>query len=227
MKVPTTRKDVTTMSIFGFYFVSHLLSEMGWPRKQGIRKRQVYDTTVVDVAIAQSVDWGAALGAGRPHLSLQMIAEMFRDRWDSDDPPDLKALEEAADLEGWSTAASPREAVQPPQNGKLGKSISWEEFNTPKWRPLMEQWVLHALLWGLSNPDRLETWYGANLAHRESMTPTYRRMGLDIELPSPLPEFLANSEQIVRDYERDIEPLPSIPPKLLDDATSLGWKISD
>jgi hypothetical protein len=218
------------MSIFGFYFVSDLLSEMGWPRKQGIRKRQVYDLSIVDVAIAQSVDWGAALGAGRPRLSLQMIAEMFRDRdWDSDDAPNVKmVIDELAGRATWSAAASPQDAVQPPQLGEHGRSISWEEFNEPKWRPIMEQLVLDALLWGLSNPDRLEAWYGANLAHRESMTPTYRQMGLDIELaPPPLPEFLANSEQIVRDYERDIGPLPAIPPRLLDDATALGWRISD
>jgi hypothetical protein len=153
---------------------------------------------------------------------------MFRDRdWDSDDAPNVKmVIDELAGRATWSVAASPQAAVQPPQLGERGGSISREEFNEPKWRPIMEQLVLDALLWGLSNPDRLEAWYGANLAHRESMNPTYRQMGLDIELPPPLPEFLANSEQIVRDYERDIGPLPAIPPRLLDDATALGWRIS-
>jgi hypothetical protein len=214
------------VSIFGFYFVSHLLSEMGWPRKQGIRKRQFYDTSIVDGVIAQSVDWGAALGAGRPGLSLQMIAEMFRDRWDSDKPPNVKwFIEETADRR--SAAASPRDAVQPAQLGEHGRSISWEEFNTPKWRPIMEHWVLHALLWGLSNPDRFAAWYSADLAHSESLSAMMREAGLDIELPPPLPVFLASSEQIVRDYERDIYPLSPIPPRLLDDATAMGWKISD
>ena len=54
-----------------------------------------------------------------------------------------------------------------------------------------------------------------------------RSAGVDVgELP-PLPEFLASSEQIVHDYERDIGPLPSIPPTLLDDAVALGWRITD
>ena len=79
----------------------------------------------------------------------------------------------------------------------------------------------------LPDSDRFEAWYDSTLTDRESKLATYRSAGLDDgELP-PLPEFLANSEQIVHDYERDISPLPSIPPRLLDDAIAMGWKVSD
>src|SRR4051794_8866336 len=104
---------------------------------------------MVDVAIAQSVDWGGALGAGRPRLALQMISEMFRARWDSDQPPNVKLFVEGS-RDRWSAAASPGDAVRPSQFGEHGSTISWQEFNDPKWRPIMEQWVFHALLWGLS-----------------------------------------------------------------------------
>ena len=220
--------DITRVSIFGFYFVTQLLREAGWPRKQGILRGESYDTVMVDAAIAQSVDWGGALGAGRPRLSLQIIAEMFRDRWDSDDAPNVKmVIDELAGQDTWSAAASPRDAVQPPQlSARLGRSIRPEQLQDERLRAAMEQLVLEALLWGLSNPDRFAAWYRAYLTHMESRTPTMREADLDVEL-SPLPEFLASSEQIVRDYERDIGPLPSIPPRLLDDATALGWKISD
>ena len=224
--------EVTTLSIFGFYFVGNLMSQMGWPRKQGIRKRLVYDELILGVAMAESVDWGAALGAGRPQLSLEMIGEIFRDSWDSDEPPSVKGFIELTANEdrwsSWSTAASPRDAVHAP-DGTPGKSVSYEDFNAPKWRPLLEHYVFQALLWGLSYPDRFEAWYAASLEDWESMMPTYRQMGvhLDNELPPPLADFLAASEQIVRDYERDISSLPPIPPRLLDDATALGWKISD
>ena len=50
------------MSIFGFYFVTQLLREAGWPRKQGILKGESYDTVVADAALAQSVDWALLLG---------------------------------------------------------------------------------------------------------------------------------------------------------------------
>jgi hypothetical protein len=62
------------MAIFGFYFVSGLLREAGWPRKQGLFRRDVLDTTILDSAIDQMVDWAASLGAGRPALALQIVA---------------------------------------------------------------------------------------------------------------------------------------------------------
>jgi hypothetical protein len=216
------------MSIFGFYFVTQLLREMGWPRKQSIFKGESYDTFVADAVIAQSVDWGAALGAGHPRLSLQMIAEMFRDRWDTDDPPNVKMfIEKSAAQDTWSSAASPRDAVQPPQlTAHFGRSIRPEQFQDRRAQAAMEQLVLEALLWGLSNPDRFAAWYDAALEDQGSRVPRMRGVGLDVEPSLPMEEWLALSE-IVHDYEREVGPLPSIPPRLLDDATALGWKISD
>ena len=103
------------MSIFGFYYVTNLLREMGWPRKQGFLRGESYDAGIVRGAIGQSVEWGSILGAGRPELALKMIAEMFRDHWDGDDAPDVKLfIDGLARQESWSAAASPKDAVQPP-----------------------------------------------------------------------------------------------------------------
>lgn len=219
------------MSDFALYFVTALLAEAGWPRKQGFRdKGGSYDTFIVDRALAQSVDWGAALGAGRPRLSLQMITEMFRDHdWDSDDGPNVKGVVTSLqDSDIWSAAASPQDAAQPMQLAKhFGKSMKPEQLVDARLRPALEQPLLEALLWGLANPGRFEAWYDSTLPDHASKMEMYRSAGLDeAELP-PLPELLANSEQIVHDYERDIGPLPSIPPRLLDDAIALGWKVSD
>ena len=81
------------MSIFALYFATQLLREVGWPRKLGMFKGEGYDAVVADAVLAQSIDWGAAIGAGRPRVALQMIAEMFRDRdWEGDDAPDVKIV---------------------------------------------------------------------------------------------------------------------------------------
>jgi hypothetical protein len=78
------------MSVFAFYFVSGLLREAGWPRKQGMFRTEVVDTTVLDSTVDQMIDWAAGLGACRPHLALQMIAEMFRDRdWNTSAAPNI------------------------------------------------------------------------------------------------------------------------------------------
>ena len=68
------------MSIFAFYFVGNLLREAGWPRKLGLFKGEGYATIIADGVIDQMVTWGASLGAGRPSLALQVLAEVYRDR---------------------------------------------------------------------------------------------------------------------------------------------------
>ena len=213
------------MSIFGFFFVTSLLREAGWPRRQGILGGKTYDTALVDIVIDQMVDWGAALGAGRPRLALQILAEIYRDRnWESADAPNVKEFINS--IQGtWSSALSPREAVQPIRFVKFfGRSMRPDDFKDARVRMALEQQLLEAALWGLANPDRFETWYKSRLTHHESMCPTYRRMGLDVEQLPTLPEFFEFSEQILRDYERDVGPLPSIPSKLIADAQALGWK---
>ena len=220
------------MSIFAFYFASQLLREAGGPRKLGMFKGEGFDTLIVDSFLAQSIDWGAALGAGRPRLALQMIAEMLRDKdWEGDDAPDVKVFVEGAGASGgtWSTGASPREAVPPVALAKTWRksTISVDEFKDQRMRAGLEHVLLQALLWGLSKPDRFDAWYTSHMADRESRLPLMRSAGLEVGEPPSLPEFYEFSEEIVRDYERDIGPLPPIPPRLLADATALGWKMED
>lgn len=137
------------MSIFGYYFVGSLLREAGWPRKQGLFRGEAYDTTIADAAIDQMVDWAASLGAGRPTIALQMIAEMFRDRnWDGDDAPQIKTFIDGV-RESWNGApnAAPREIVQPMRLGStFGSSISAKNFQDARLRVALEQNVLEALL---------------------------------------------------------------------------------
>ena len=239
------------MSTFALYFASQLLTEAGWPRRLGIFKKSVgYDTWLVDSAYAQSIDWGAALGAGRPSLALQMIAEMYRDRdWGSDDAPDMKVFLESAP-ENWRTAASPQDAVPPPEFAEGAATLSVEQFQDRQMATAVEPLLCQALLWGLSNPDRFEDWYGSMVADNESTPPVdsdddgvevedlyrslepetesmppVRSFGLEVDNLPPLPKFLDDSEQVVHDYERDVGPLHEIPPRLLADAKALGWRV--
>jgi hypothetical protein len=89
----------------------------------------------------------------------------------------------------------------------------------------MDPLLFNALMWGLSNPDRFEAWYEAQAADHESRLPEMRRAGVEVDALPSLPEFFENSEQIVRDYEREVSPLPSIPPRLVADAEALGWRV--
>jgi hypothetical protein len=214
------------MSIFAFYFAAHLLTDAGWPRKLGRFKGEGYDMMVADAVFDQSIDWGAALGAGRPGIAVQMIAHMVRGRdWDSDDAPNVKMVVEGLSEGTWAGATSPQEAVQRVQFSDHMATMTYEQFNRRETKMAVEQPFLEALLWGLSNPDQYEAWYRAHLAEYEQKLPTYQAGGLDVgPLPS-LEENYENSEQIVRDYERDLDELPPIPERLLADARALDWRV--
>jgi hypothetical protein len=218
------------MSIFGYYFVGSLLREAGWPRKRGLFRGEAYDTAIADAAIDQMVDWAASLGAGRPALGLQIIAEMFRERnWDGDDAPQIETFISGA-RESWYTApaAAPREIVRPIRLASaFGAAISPKDFQDARLRVALEQNVLEALLWGLANPDRFAAWYASATQRHESSLNLMQSSGLVIEALPALAEFFDKSEEIVRNYERDIGTLPAIPEKLLSDAHTLGLNIGE
>ncbi len=218
------------MSIFGYYFVESLLCEAGWPRKQGLFKRLAYDTTIADAAIDQMVDWAASVGAGRPALALQIITEMFRDRnWDGDDAPQIDTFISGA-RESWDKMpnAAPREIVRSFRLASgFGAVISPKDFQDARVRVALEQKVLEALLWGLANPDRFRMWYADARKRHESSLGLMQSSGLAVDTLRALSEFLEQSEQIVRNYERDVGPLPTIPAKLLSDARVLGIKVNE
>jgi len=218
------------VSIFGYYFVGSLLREAGWPRKQGLFKRLSYDTTIADAAIDQMVDWAASLGAGRPALALQIITEMFRDRnWDGDDAPQIDTFISGA-RESWDKApnAATREIVRPFRLASaFGALISPKNFQDARVRVALEQNVLEAVLWGLANPDQFTMWYAEAAQRHESSLGFMQSSGLAVDTLPALGEFLDQSEQIVRNYERDMGPLPTIPAKLLSDARALGIKVNE
>lgn len=219
-----------TLSIFGFYFVGSLLREAGWPRKQGLFKGEGYDTLIADAAIDQMVNWAASLGAGRPNLALQIIAEIFRDRsWDNDDAPEIEMFVNGARASWDGTPdASPREVVQPIQLRKaFGASISTKDFQDSRLQVALEQNVLEALLWGLANPDRFETWYAGAAQHHESSLRFKRSIGLDVGALPALEDFFRLSEEIVRNYEREVGPLPLVPDRLLSDARRIRVMVDD
>jgi hypothetical protein len=214
------------MSIFGFYFVGSLLGEMKWPRKLGMFKGDGYDTFIVDSTIDAMVDWAAAIGAGRPKRGLQVISEMFRDRWDAENPPDIKMFVETA-RKDWQPDARPCEVVKPVHLAQaFGKSISVKDFQDSRLRTALEQYTLFALLLGLANPKSFATWYTGQAAEAERSLPFARHAGLEVDSLPSLEEFIENSDQILDSYEREVGPLPSIPTRLLSDAQALGWRVS-
>jgi hypothetical protein len=216
------------MSIYGQYFVVNLCREAGWPRTTGLfLKKSVIDTVIFDGAIDQMINWAASLGAGRPKLALQMIAEMFRNRdWSGDNAPSILEFIEAArnGLQAWSSRdpVAPQDVVERPSFTRLGKTIGAEKLTDPQMRMALEQFCLQGILWGLANPGLFAEWYDGYWQDADGSLALAKAAGVDSEHPKPIEEMFEDSEKILRNYERDIGSLPSIPERLALEFTSLG-----
>ena len=213
------------MSIFGFYFVTNLLEQAGWPRKKGLFGGLFCDTHVVDKTIDQMLAWSASLAAGRPELSLQMIAEMCRNKdWDGPESPDIIMYIELARAK-WDKhlEGGPADVVQPWRLSETrGKTISSEQFADRKLTAALEQLCLDAILWGLGNPTRVTQWYAKHRQAVQASLKDMQRAGLQVDAQPEFDDWLEQCANILAGYERDINPLPPIPRKLRQDAEKLG-----
>lgn len=213
------------MSMFGFYFVTNLLEQAGWPRKKGFFGGPSYDTLIVDETIDQMLAWSASLAAGRPELSLRMIAEMFRDKdWEGPDPPDITIVIEGSRPE-WDKHpdGSPTDVVQPWRlSNTSGKSIPAKQLADRKLIAALEQLCLEAIMWGLGNPTRVTDWYARHRQTIHAKLADMQRAGLQVDALPELDDWFEQCASILSGYERDIQPMPQIPRKLRQDAEKVG-----
>ena len=147
--------------------------------------------------------------------------------WNDADAPQIGKFAAGARA-SWDSApnATPKDVVQPVRLGNFfGTTITTKDFQDLRLRVALEQHFVEALLWGLVNPDRFTAWYNDQLRRYESSLNSMRSSGLSVDALPSLSGFFDQSEQIIRNYERDIAPLPDVPAKLLNDARSLGVRI--
>jgi hypothetical protein len=190
------------MSIFGFYFVTTMLGQAGWPRRRGLfRSEAVIDTFITDVVINQMVDWSAALGACRPRLALQIIAQMFHDRdWEGENAPKILVFINDAKKDLWNTQGNkaPHDIVDPFKLSKHGKMIPSKVLKSNTVRTALEQLCLDGLLWGLANPDRFKTWYESSEKSQRDQLPLMQSAGLAVDSVTTLSEFLKDGEEMLK-----------------------------
>ncbi len=217
------------MSIIGFHFTSSLLNVAGWPKRRGLLRRPSINSSVADRAIDQMINWAASLGAGRPHLALRVIAEIFRDRnWDAANRPDIKQYCEMARAH-WDRVpdATPVEIVKPTRLSEtFGPFIKAKEFAGKTLAVAMENYLRDAILWGLTNPGRLTDWY-TQLRASQIMLKAQHFRDVGVDVPPAIEEWFGECAAAIDQYESDIGPLSAIPPRLRRDAQDLGVALTD
>jgi len=218
------------MSNFGFYFITKILSQTGWPRRRGLFSSEaIVDSIMADIVINEMIDWAAALGACRPKLALQVIASILKDKdWEGENAPRIvDFINHAKDIWNAQGNKAPHDIIEPFKLSKhFGKTIRAKDLNDNRIRTGLEQVYLDGLLWGLANPDRFKSWYESDYKNKKERTlPLMQKAGLEDDSVPTLSEFLKDSEKMLKDYESEVAPLSPIPSKLLADARALGREI--
>lgn len=210
-----------------------MLQESGWPRKQGLLGKNVIDSNIFDSVIDQMVNWGAALGAGRPKVALQVLTYMFGGvDWNGPEAPKIKLLVEDLNSKYEERRKSiydisPTTLVEPVRIAeKFGETIRAEALTDKRLTGRLEQDFMFSLLFGLGNKALFEDWHKKQLEKFDKHLPLMKKAHLDIGKLPTLKENYSDCEQIIRNYEGEMDiKLPPIPPTLTADARALGVSV--
>ncbi len=214
--------NIIRMSFFAYHYIESLLLSTGGPKRRGLfNSEAVFDSTLVDTIEKQMIEYGAALGACRSELALQIISCTYKDKnWESEDAPDIrKFINEAFQ----SSEIIPHKVVRPISFLRHGKVVAVSTLHNKEIQAGLEQIFIEALLWGLSHPNEFKSWYDKDFEEKTSKLDKYRELGLDITYIPTLPQYLSECDKMIEDYQHKMGSLPqTIPAKLLLDAEALG-----
>ena len=218
-------------SIFGFYYIMGLLNHMGWPRRKNLFNSEVVvNSLILDSVVGQMIDWAASIGACRPKLALQMIATMLGGiDWESKDAMNL-GTEVSNMKKQWAergNSDNPREVVKPVKFSKHSETMTIKQLKDKEISHAFEVYCYESLIWGLVNSDDFKTYYSTNEERQREKMPEYKKAGLAVDYIPTLDQILKEGEEILKGYEKEVRPLSPIPPKLLNDALSLGIKVNN
>jgi hypothetical protein len=206
------------MAVFGTYYTVNMLRQMKWPRKHGVRKKEYFDTFIVDQTLNQMVDWAAAIGAGAPDTALKILAYIYKDRdWDGDDAPDFEMFvgserKRIASMGVKASETAPHDLLQPFQFGEKFKSLPGNAFDNENARNFIETTFVNGLLYGLCHPRAYNSWYDNHLQEFEKNKELYKKIDIGVEELPSLKENLNNSIEIIELYEQEMNiSFPPIP----------------
>ena len=82
------------------FFLHIRLTDMGWPWKNGIFRRQYVDAYLADTTIEQGLMMATGLGAARPEIAVSLLTDTFAGNpWTDQSVSELMdGLREAADV---------------------------------------------------------------------------------------------------------------------------------
>ena len=207
---------------FPDFFLFGMLRSMKWPRKTGLLvKKETVDPRIVDNVRFQLCQLGVTLGAGRPRLAAQLLADvLFHRDWAKEPFGELLAdLNLDPDPNGlpWESIVAARLAKTP--DLRVSESVPWAWLERRELRAIRHMEFAAGLVWGLLHPSETIVLLDRLSAEGEEDVPRARRAGLHLDDGFSVPnaeESFQHAEEMVVSYQEECRPLVSLPTALAD-----------
>ncbi len=219
---------------FPTFFLYGMLREAGWPRRKGrFSSKPIVDPRFVDSVGIRLMELGMSVGAGRPGLALQLLADVFSDR----DWQRQPAIELTRDLEIFSAdlgGEKPWEIAWPIRLARVAditkpESMPWEVLNDQSLYGMIHRQFAVSLWWGVRHPDEVrialdEAW-GAVRRNLSALKAWGLQARTDVDVAGAEDHF-RESEQMVSAYAAE-RPLPAVPASFGDIPGVSGRLVTD
>lgn len=209
---------------FPDFFVNGMLRAENWPREIGrFKKKWVVDAQIVDSMCFQLAQLGVTLGATRPRLALQLLADIFRTR-DWEKKP-LSALLVDLDPSARISAApaqKPWHSIVTLRLAEYGASmgeqlIPWELLAHENYRAELSISCAAGLVWGLIHPSEATEAIDRESARLNQDLPRWKQAGLAVDPGYEVPNVWQagiNAEDMLTSYQVECRPLIPLPSAL-------------
>ena len=202
---------------FAEFYVENRLRSWGWPRQKGlIHKITVVDAFTLDQALEEIIQVTMGIGAGRKRLALSLLTELSEDRSKAgvDDCIDelLRQAEQKIALFGEHRPWRSLMALRPPDSGRFvpipelqpgAGALQWRDLNREPFISAIPTWYREGLAWGLHHHREVDECFEAARVAGLSASPPY-----EIPTSDTLYDWC---DEWIRDYEKQVGPLPEYP----------------
>ena len=211
------------MTTFPSYFLWLFLKQAGWPRPKGLLvRRQVVSSTILRALVDYLIQTGIAFGARRPQLGVKLLADAFRQRdWSQQPPAEMWSDFDPSERIASKPNERPEEVIMgfnslSPLSRGLKERIEWELVKTDSFSACYHAAFVRGLIWGIAHPEEAAARYEEQRQRYLKGAPGMVEAGLNVDasLIQTLDEFVDMMEEIVDAFQERTGPLGDIPIEL-------------
>ena len=196
------------------FFLYVRLTDMGWPRKKGIFRRQYVDANLADITIEHGLMMATGLGAVRPEVAVSLLADTFAGNpWTEQSVSELMdGLREAHGIVARQHDMPPWKALwRQFRLASYASELRWSDLFDDNVGLIRAQAGTRAVYWGLSNHLCMEEVFDREKSDYEAGATIANEHGLGVSRTYPfqsLDQLYETCDDLVQAFNDAMPPLP-------------------